>query len=138
MTTIRSNSSPEENRVVFDNLILLRNELRSTDTNKRDLDSIISDCTDFDSIIDENLSPRKKSGLSQQLFPDDSTCSYSGKLSTRIPFLPIDMNAMQEHLPDSKLDNVSKTSGTTGRQRRQQQRTLRLKEQKQKKKDEGR
>jgi hypothetical protein len=43
MNVIRTKCSPEENKFVFDNLAMLRQEFRDASTSKRDLDSILSD-----------------------------------------------------------------------------------------------
>jgi hypothetical protein len=135
MTSIRAKSSPEENKFVFDNLVLLRKGLQDMPASKRDFDSILSDSLGTAEIIDENLSPRKKGGLSKQLFLETSNCPRATGNSARIPFHPVDMNALPICVSQRINEYDSKTSGSTGRQTTKQQRTMRAKEEKRKQKE---
>ena len=72
LNNIRTNSSPDENRFVFDNLILLKREFK-THARKRNYDSIQSDDTTIVATSDENLPPPKKVCLSKQPMPTKET-----------------------------------------------------------------
>mmetsp|Transcript_18768 Transcript_18768/g.26603 ORF Transcript_18768/g.26603 Transcript_18768/m.26603 type:complete len:667 (+) Transcript_18768:896-2896(+) len=135
--SIRAKSSPEENKFVFENLLLLQKELHDASTSKRDFDSILSDSLGTTELIEENLSPRKKGSLTKKLFPEESICSRATASSSRKPLIPIDMNAMHMSSQISKREseNNAKANSFTGRQRKNQQRIMRAKEEKEKRKE---
>ena len=130
MDSIRTKSSPEENKFVFDNLALLRKQLQDEHVHKRDFDSILSDSIGTIDIDEENLSPRKKGTSTKQLFSDDSNCSRDAVQGPRFPLLPIDMNVWPNSMPTSQNGNESHTKRITGRQKKFQDRTMRAKEKK--------
>jgi hypothetical protein len=129
--------SPEENKFVFDNLALLRKEFRDASTNKRDLDSILSDSIGLTEIIDENLSPRKKGSLSKNLFSDDSVDSRPLESTVRPPLLPIDMNAITNPSTNEQNKNKSATVIGSNRQQKRNERTIRMMKEKQNKSKNG-
>lgn len=70
---IRSRSTPEQNKLVIENITLLQRGFRQKNNEKRDLQSFQSDSLDTVEAVDENLSPRKKGTSSTELHLDSIT-----------------------------------------------------------------
>jgi hypothetical protein len=115
---IRSQSSPEENMYVIENITILQRDIRNSNVAKRDINSLQSESEDpLDNAQDENFSPaRKKNSLKKMLF--DETASYSSvSLSlrsnvTRPPLLPLDMNRSQTEETSFSRTSSSKENRT--------------------------
>ena len=98
LDTIKTRSSLEENKIVFENLVMLRNAFTNNSTNKRDFDSTQSEsilsieATDFDA----NFPLRKKGRLSNKLLAEDSNCPFASDndKASRPPLLPSDIATM--------------------------------------------
>jgi hypothetical protein len=121
---IRSRSSPEQNHYVIENITMLQRDLKKNSNIKRDITSVQSNSQKSGSLLDENLSPRKKPLTQRQLFIDD--LSSSKELSYRIPLAPIDTNACN----NDGTSTSSKTRWThgSGKQIKRQERMLQAKE----------
>jgi hypothetical protein len=89
---IKSRTSPQESKYIFENLSILRNDIQNScsDNLKRDFTSQESTST-VSRIANENLSPTKKGSFSHTLFEEDSTQT---KQASRPPLMPIDMNSI--------------------------------------------
>jgi len=94
LNNIRTNSSPDENRFVFDNLILLKREFK-THARKRNYDSIQSDDTTIVATSDENLPPPKKVCLSKRMLIERSNCSLVSENNVSPTSLPLDTNSLR-------------------------------------------
>ena len=109
---LRSKSTPEENKLVFTNIAMLQRDFQRKNSEKRDLQSLLSDTNEASQTEDDNFSPRKRGILptatalqsingdasyleeslsAKKLFSDDS-CTSIGKNLNRTPLLPLDMN----------------------------------------------
>jgi hypothetical protein len=109
---LRSKSTPEENKLVFTNIAMLQRDFQRKNSEKRDLQSLLSDTNEASQTEDDNFSPRKRGILptatalqsingdasyleeslsAKNLFSDDS-CASIGKNLNRPPLLPLDMN----------------------------------------------
>jgi len=128
---IRSRSSPEQNHYVIENITMLQRDLKKNSNIKRDITSVQSNSQKSGSLLEENLSPRKKPSTQRQLFEDD--CCSSKASSFRLPLAPIDMNACESVISC----NTNKTRWTNGssRQLKKQERTSQTKARKLKTED---
>jgi len=123
LDTIKTRSSLDENKIVFENLVMLRNAFTNNSTNKRDFDStqsesiLLIEATDFDA----NLPPRKKGRLSNKLLVEDPnypSASDHDKAS-RPPLLPSDIATMtneqdiKSNVSRSKRDISSQLTDNT-------------------------
>ena len=119
INAIKSRSSLTENRVVFENLISLRNNIANDVNNyKRDFDCALSDSnTDA---TDENYTSRKRAVLPKQLFSEKSTSSVdlNTKNSYRAPLLPIDLNSMTQENPKEISVHLNMTTCNTRQQKK--------------------
>jgi hypothetical protein len=122
---IKSRTSPQESKYIFENLSILRNDIQNScsDNLKRDFTSQESTST-VSRIANENLSPTKKGSFSHTLFEDDSTQT---KQASRPPLMPIDMNSIISDAASSlvKKNECAKTGST---RRKKQERSLGKKE----------
>jgi hypothetical protein len=113
---IRTRSSIQENRFVFENLHLLQKDIRSADTGKQELKSQASSSISH-SKASKKLLPQKRNNHARKLFSDESQeneineatkkMPYKNICSTRPPLLPLALN-IPMNSRDSNHDNYRK------------------------------
>ena len=126
---IRSRSTPEQNQCVIENITLLQQDFKQTHSTKRDLTSAHSGSQCSDSIVDENLSPRKKHLIQRRLFKNELSSSYD--MNSRAPLEPIDTNVYDTDMSSTSWKTRWKHG--SGKQIKRNERTMRAKERKQEK-----
>jgi hypothetical protein len=115
---IRTRSSIQENRFVFENLHLLQKDIRSADTGKQELKSqTLSSISISHSKASKKLLPQKRNNHARKLFSDESQeneineatkkLPYKNICSTRPPLLPLALNVPMNSR-DSIHDNYRK------------------------------